>query len=795
MKNCFVLTRKNQKGQVALFVALIFQVVFIFFALLINIGLLVHHKINLQQSTDIAAYYGAMKQAEILNVISHVNFQMRQAWKLLVWRYRVFGTFGLQSNPSFPSPIFPMSLVPKNGRVEIQYSVSDSENFRCSSTVNKITDMPFFCIGHSGISGWSTASAEETFCKVSCANLSQIPTQINKISLTSGSSTPYGGNVAKAANQAINSANEKIKDNCEAVGPKSVSFLARIIATYFDEVERKKQLIQVLGSNLSLSADKSLDIEGKKILDGATKTFENNLTEANLQSKSKFELYNGLDKTKASACAFNGNATDGTEQNSATQFLKEIKIKFVQYFVQSCKEVGTRFEYVPYSLFNNNFDKLNSDLRAALIEFYEKQGHLEVVDKIEAALVSSNYILGYEKNPWCQVYTAARAETKPKIPFLPLSAITLSAVSIAKPFGGVIGPWFGQTWQASSPKSDGSPTEEALPIRDLKNGADLGNVIDSKKTVVNYANYIGDEKGLSDSKVVAAYHSMLLHRSVEKYVDGLSYAKETPSVSQYFSKPNTWPAFDSWKNMADIADSSYDYLAMSVSGNKNSGLRDVEISVLAPNQFDLANYSIDADFYNNYYTKLSSSLSSIEDVAGSVKLDPSQFRPDYGYNRNLANNGLADHFSVRHQIQIANQIIKPTEFYNTDFGTNGAATERFEDIFKFIPNSMATLLTGWTFSDFDDYTTFPNQNLGGEYTMSFGKCADDWASDDTSFKSPADDGKLPPAPGNCVTGGRVGYSVKLISPNMVRSGNPQSLGGSASPADILNPIDPSFLSF
>lgn len=51
----FALTRKNQKGQVAIFVALIFQVLFVFFAVLINVGLLVHHKINLQHSTDLAA--------------------------------------------------------------------------------------------------------------------------------------------------------------------------------------------------------------------------------------------------------------------------------------------------------------------------------------------------------------------------------------------------------------------------------------------------------------------------------------------------------------------------------------------------------------------------------------------------------------------------------------------------------------------------------------------------------------------------------------------------------------------
>ena len=79
----------------AIFVALIFQVLFVFFAMVINIGLVVHDKINLQNAVDLSAYYAAQKQAEWLNVIAHQNYQIRQSFKLLTWRYRVLGTMGL----------------------------------------------------------------------------------------------------------------------------------------------------------------------------------------------------------------------------------------------------------------------------------------------------------------------------------------------------------------------------------------------------------------------------------------------------------------------------------------------------------------------------------------------------------------------------------------------------------------------------------------------------------------------------------------------------------------------------
>src|ERR1039457_2966853 len=89
----------GQKGQVSILVAIIFQIVFIFFAMVINVGLLVHDKINLQNSVDIAAYYGAMKQAEVLNAIAHVNYELRQIYKLLNWRMWSLGDAG--RNPDF----------------------------------------------------------------------------------------------------------------------------------------------------------------------------------------------------------------------------------------------------------------------------------------------------------------------------------------------------------------------------------------------------------------------------------------------------------------------------------------------------------------------------------------------------------------------------------------------------------------------------------------------------------------------------------------------------------------------
>jgi hypothetical protein len=81
--------------------------------------------------------------------------------------------------------------------------------------------------------------------------------------------------------------------------------------------------------------------------------------------------------------------------------------------------------------------------------------------------------------------------------------------------------------------------------------------------------------------------------------------------------------------------------------------------------------------------------------------------------------------------------------------------------------------------------------------MAFGQCDDPWnqtssalsaKTDPKSFETPMGiDQNLPPATGNCVTGGRTGYSVKLISPELISSGNSQ--------VKIVNPIDPTYFQF
>ena len=62
------------------------------------------------------------------------------------------------------------------------------------------------------------------------------------------------------------------------------------------------------------------------------------------------------------------------------------------------------------------------------------------------------------------------------------------------------------------------------------------------------------------------------------------------------------------------------------------------------------------------------------------------------------------------------------------------------------------------------------------------------------YDSPANK-NFPPLPGNCITGGRTGYSVKLVSPGMVRASNIQAFGGDGTNGPIVNFLNENFLNF
>ena len=64
-------------------------------AFIINVGLFVKAKINLQNAVDAAAFSGAATQARQLTNISYVNWEMRNTYKEWMFKYYILGQLGL----------------------------------------------------------------------------------------------------------------------------------------------------------------------------------------------------------------------------------------------------------------------------------------------------------------------------------------------------------------------------------------------------------------------------------------------------------------------------------------------------------------------------------------------------------------------------------------------------------------------------------------------------------------------------------------------------------------------------
>ncbi len=91
----------SQQGQLTIFLGIALLVTISFLAFIVNVGLFVKAKINLQNATDAAAWAGAAVQARQLSNIAYVNYQFRQIYKEWMFKYYILGNLGgLRGNPT-----------------------------------------------------------------------------------------------------------------------------------------------------------------------------------------------------------------------------------------------------------------------------------------------------------------------------------------------------------------------------------------------------------------------------------------------------------------------------------------------------------------------------------------------------------------------------------------------------------------------------------------------------------------------------------------------------------------------
>ncbi|MBL7555541.1 MAG: Tad domain-containing protein [Bdellovibrionaceae bacterium] len=742
----------GNKGQVALFVALIFQVLFLFFAMIVNVGLVVHHKINLQNSVDMAAYYGAMKQAELLNSIGHINYQMRQSWKLLAWRYRVLGTAGDVNY----HPYDHLHQTFRNG-MDVEYSESNPTRGNFSA--------PPFCITYNPFNESIVPPGENTCKKTMSPSI-----QADIIRLFRPPSVAAGFiSFAVATTALTQSLKNSALNRCGIVGPYNYIIVGSFMLAYqLDQYVRRVSLTKIARS---MSRDKVDfdDIEGKSVKAGAEETFKRNLTYANKEGRDlTFEMYNSL-----AGC---GNVPSDEEQ--PPPWLAEMRVFPTIYYMDllNCEDNSANsLNFKP-----KNFDLVNPgnvdsyDNIASMPASYHngKLGSQQLVrDRIRyiaqsLSLYNERYrfILGYEKNPWCQAYVGIKASTKPKIPFAP-SELTLSASAYAKPFGGKIGPWYYKRWDSGTPESSGSiddRVDNQLSLR-IKDFATLGSdpsIFGNPLRIANYSKYIGDNYGLTSWRYLAHQAKAFFNLSAKQPYRTFSTPSTVTDQKVIANEANEAPRLEDWDLIAQPIESNRtkDILAWNNLEGKESGMRMLELQALAPDQFDLAYYSIDPNFYENYYKKLQTGL------LRKLGLNDAFFRPDIGAR---IGDPKLEKFSVKDQIKTVKDFSQGLLDFNTKL--------------TYAVLNPVHLLTSWSNKSVFNYDKPDSDFFGNCLAPETSKTNYVDPQTNTSFLGPNES-----VPGECISGGRTGYSVKIISKDYLFS--PIKAGGtSGSEAVIINP--------
>ena len=282
-----------QKGQMAIFVALVFQVLFVLFSMVVNVGLLIHHKINLQNSVDLAAYYGAQKQAEMLNALSHINYQIRQSWKLLSWRLRVAGSAG-----------FLKEIGIGNGSY---YGSVNWDRMGYNNTIGNAPP-PFTCVAHND-NGWHWTVTDTTSW---CYKTNLFIPQVNVTERIASFNAGLVFNVGQLINTA-QQAQQQLINKCMRVGVVNWRTAAQYLVAYKMEQAMRKEALYLLAHNLSRDLQQSqggfLDTKGGGVYEGIYKTLQKNLSRANRLSLDSVRFMNSLSHANCQGAGQGGGGT------------------------------------------------------------------------------------------------------------------------------------------------------------------------------------------------------------------------------------------------------------------------------------------------------------------------------------------------------------------------------------------------------------------------------------------------------------------------------------------------------
>ncbi len=414
----------DQKGQISIFFSASLVVLISIIAFVINVGLFVKAKINLQNATDAAAYAGAAVQARQLSKIAHLNWEMRNIYKEWLFKYYVLGNLNIEDVES-PSGTGTMSFqMQTDVNVLTDERREDLYNFPSvcihigGSNLCKryaVPGLPEF--GSSNLPGADQASRAFQDALIASKSGSCIDsTRVNMMT-----ATMWAYNVLAVSESVFATEGAQVMANKQGAWPQAIELAMRIrnLERIVNREARSGSVCLSPGAGSKINCQTSIS-------DVTSEPFMGNerLVKA---------FYSGFRN-------IGGSAED--DEMKSTFALTELPPSSFRE-----PDVGNASNL----LIPTTYDKQYLDLKLMTVNyafFYSAlipraQGDTSgACDVSKVAIPVPGYPLGYYKNPEFLTYYAVKGEAEFFGMFNPFGTepVVLTAFAAAKPMGGRIGP-------------------------------------------------------------------------------------------------------------------------------------------------------------------------------------------------------------------------------------------------------------------------------------------------------------------------------------------------------------------
>lgn len=390
-----------------------------FFCFVVNVGMLVNAKINLQNAADLAAYAGAAVQARQLNSIAYLNYEMRRQYKKYLFRYFVIGTMAYNTAPTAiaqTAGTTPRSWKPAGPNGKNDYK------------------LPMVCM---------IFNANDNFCQLDVSPAIVAPQASTFDAINS------------ALDQALQQIEAVRENNCVAIGAVNEAVLllwlwntdptlknltsqllaataasgpsAAVAAKYLEVITGLSQGLGIVPRNLILRQRINTL---QSYVNAASQTGVTPDVAAQLRAGKDPSEYERTIQAFYSAYLTLGNHTFADTSAISMDELMPVKNGAAQLL--SIKDITAKFD--AYSV---NFTlKPHADGIVAS----------DCVPQADLQQVKDGLTLGVQKDPAMLTYYAIRLRAKANVLFNPFGAnVELTAYSAARPFGSRIGPRLSQT--------------------------------------------------------------------------------------------------------------------------------------------------------------------------------------------------------------------------------------------------------------------------------------------------------------------------------------------------------------